>query len=54
MGNQDDFWKVFTRLVGSNGSLSESDKAIVEWFVDNQRDGIPLFLPPTIPQKEKI
>lgn len=54
LGNPDDFWKVFTRLVGSNGSLSESDKAIVEWFVDNEREGIPLFLPPTIPQKENL
>jgi hypothetical protein len=54
LGNQDDFWKVFTRLVGSNGSLSESDKAIVQWFVDNQREGIPLFLPPTMPQKENL
>jgi hypothetical protein len=54
LGNRDDFWKVFTRLAGSNGSLSESDRAIVQWFVDNQRDGIPLFLPPTIPQKENL
>ncbi|WP_143392965.1 TerD family protein [Fimbriiglobus ruber] len=54
LGNQDDFWKVFTRLVGSNGSLSESDKAIVQWFVDNQREDIPLFLPPAIPQKENL
>ena len=54
LGNQDDFWKVFTRLVGSNGSLSESDKAIVQWFVDNQREKIPLFLPSAIPQKENL
>ena len=54
LGSQDDFWKVFTRLAGSNGSLSESDKAIVQWFVDYQREGIPLFLPPTIPQKENL
>src|SRR5947209_17010886 len=54
LGNQDDSWKVFTRLAGSNGSLSKSDKAIVQWFVDNQREGIPPFLPPTIPQKENL
>ena len=53
-GSEGDFWKVFTRLVGSNGSLSESDKAIVQWFVDNQREGIHLFLPPAIPQKENL
>ena len=54
LGSEADFWKVFTRLVGSNGSLSESDKAIVQWFVDDQREGIPLFLPTAIPQKENL
>jgi hypothetical protein len=54
LGDQDDFWRVFTRLAGSNGSLSESDKAVVQWFVENQREGIPLYLPPTIPQKENL
>src|SRR5262249_25436241 len=49
-----DFFHVFTRLAGSNGSLSESDKAVVQWFVDNQRDMIPLFLPAAIPQKENL
>lgn len=54
LGDQGDFWRVFTRLAGSNGSLSESDKGVVQWFVENQRDGIPLHLPPTIPQKENL
>ncbi len=54
LGNRDDYWRVFIRLVGANGSLSETDKAIVQWFVANQREDIPLFLPPTIPQKENL
>lgn len=54
LGSDADFWKVFTRLVGSNGSLAESDKAIVQWFVDNRRDNILFFLPPAIPQKENL
>jgi hypothetical protein len=54
LGSEADFWKVFTRLAGSNGSLCEGDKAIVEWFVDNRREGIPLFLPPAMPQKENL
>lgn len=54
LGDPDDFWRVFTRLVGSNGSLSESDKAVVQWFVESQREGIPLHLPPTVPQKENL
>ena len=53
-GSEADFWKVFTRLVGANGSLSESDKAIIQWFVDNESQKIPLFLPPAIPQKENL
>ena len=39
---------------GSNGSLSEGDKAVVRWFVDDRREGVPLFLPPAIPQKENL
>lgn len=54
LGSEDDFRKVFTRLVGSNGSLSESDKAIVQWFVDNRREDVPFCLPPAIPQKENL
>lgn len=52
LGSESDFFHMFTRLAGSNGSLSESDRAIVQWFVDNRRDMIPLFLPAAIPQKE--
>src|SRR5262245_18295694 len=54
LGLDSDFFHVFTRLAGSNGSLSESDKAAVQWFVDNQRDTIPLFLPAAIPHKENL
>lgn len=54
LGTDDDFWKVFTGLVGSNGSLSESDRAIVQWFVDEHREIIPRVLPPAIPQKENL
>lgn len=54
LGTDADFWKVFTRLVGANAPLAENDKAIVQWFVDNKRDDVALFLPPTIPQKENL
>ena len=33
-GSESDFNKIFTRLVGSNSSLSESDKEIVRWFTE--------------------
>jgi hypothetical protein len=54
LGSAADFNTIFTRLAGANGSLSESDKTIVGWFVDNRREAIPLYLPPTIPNKENL
>jgi hypothetical protein len=54
LGSEADFNTIFTRLAGANGSLSESDKAIVGWFVDNQREAIPFLLPPTMPNKEYL
>ncbi len=54
LGTEADFCQIFTRLAGSNGSLSESDKAIVQWFIENRRDAIPFLLPPAIPQKENL
>jgi hypothetical protein len=54
LGSETDFNHLFTRLVGSNGSLAESDKAVVGWFVDNRREDIPLFFPTAIPQKENL
>ncbi|PHR86474.1 MAG: cytoplasmic protein [Blastopirellula sp.] len=52
LGTLDDFNSIFTRLVASNGSLSESDKEILLWFMKN-RDVDSLF-PEEIPQKETL
>lgn len=54
LGSQADFEAIFTGLVGSNGSLSESDKEVVAWFVEDQGDDLPRLLPPEIPQKENL
>lgn len=54
LGSIEDFNGVFTALVGSNASLSESDKAIVSWFVDAYLDGVQHYLPASIPQKENL
>jgi hypothetical protein len=54
LGSEADFNAIFTRLAGANGSLSESDKAVVGWFVDNRREAIPLLLPPATPNKENL
>ena len=52
LGSEDDFDAIFTRLVSSNGSLSESDKETLRWFA-TQRDVSSLF-PDSIPQKETL
>lgn len=52
LGNQFEFEAVFTNLIGSNGSISESDKEIVCWFVNNTN--VKNLLPDSIPQKENL
>jgi hypothetical protein len=54
LGSESDFNQIFTRLVGANGSLSESDKAIVAWFVEDRRNAVPSLLPQAISQKENL
>ncbi len=54
LGSEQDFWSIFTHLMASNGSLSESDKEVVQWFVTERSRGIQDYLPPTIPQKENL
>jgi hypothetical protein len=54
LGTEDDFNRIFTVLVGSNGSLSEGDKEIVRWFTENRREALPRLLPDVIPQKENL
>jgi hypothetical protein len=54
LGSQEDFERIFTGLVGSNGSLSDDDKAVVAWFVETYGDGLLRLLPPEVPQKENL
>jgi hypothetical protein len=55
LGNNDDFKSIFSSLLGSNTSLSQSDKDIIEWFVRVYRDRINLLtIPSNIPQKENL
>src|SRR4029079_11205406 len=49
-----DFGAVFTHLVGANASLSDADKDVVRWFVDNRHAAVPRLLPSVIPQKENL
>lgn len=53
IGTKEEFEKIFTQLVGSNSSLSETDKEIVKWFIQKKPNVFDL-LPATIPQKENL
>lgn len=48
---ENSFDSIFARLVGSNDSLSESDKETIKWFINSGRD---LRLPSSIPFKENL
>ena len=54
LGTKADFEAIFTGLVGSNGSLSDDDKAVVAWFVETYGDDLLRLMPPEIPQKENL
>lgn len=51
-GDWADFRSIFTELVGSNSSISEYDKKIVDWFIRNHETDIEL--PENIPYKENL
>jgi hypothetical protein len=49
--DEDGFKQIFTKILASNDSISEDDKAVVKWFLDTQED---LPYPATIPFKENM
>jgi hypothetical protein len=52
LGTEKDFSSIFTTLVSINQSITENDKKVVEWFVQNYRD--QLVMPKSIPFKETL
>jgi len=52
LGVEEDFDRVFTRLLASNGSLSATDKEIAQWFAANRN--VSNLLPQVVPQKETL
>src|SRR5579859_1657453 len=52
LGSEDDFAKIFTTLVSINQSITENDKKVVEWFVENYSHN--LVMPNVIPFKETL
>lgn len=54
-GTEKDFENIFTTLVSINQSLTEDDKSIVEWFVENNLNNkVNLVMPESIPFKETL
>lgn len=54
LGNADDFNSIFTLLVQSKSSTSDSDKKDIEWFVQNYGNDVAKLLPAEIPNKENL
>lgn len=54
LGTREDFKSIFTNLVASNTSLSNTDKEDVEWFVRVLRDSVSSILPDSVPLRENI
>ncbi|SIN93953.1 hypothetical protein SAMN05444166_1703 [Singulisphaera sp. GP187] len=54
LGSPADFERIFTGLIGANSSISERDKAILAWFVENYGDDLLRLTPGDIPQKENL
>lgn len=54
LGSPEDFKAIFATLVSAKSSISESDKEIVEWFVQTYRDRLDLILPESIAMKEQM
>lgn len=51
LATEKDVADVFTRLLASNASISDADREIVEWYIDNYGN---LVFPDTIPFKENM
>ena len=52
LGTETEFQKIFTTLVSINQSITENDKQIVEWFIQNYAEGI--VMPKVVPFKETL
>lgn len=52
LATDEEFDSIFTNIVGSNESISERDKEIVDWFMNNSKS--PLVFPEEIPFKETM
>lgn len=51
LASEEDFASIFTKILASNDSVSDTDKKIIEWFLQNYGN---LVFPETIPFKENL
>ncbi len=54
LGSVEDFYNIFTSLIASKSSISQSDKDIVNYFVSTEKENIIKYLPDEIPNKEQL
>lgn len=54
LGSEEGFEMIFHSILRANTSISQSDKDIVKWFVQNYKDDVVRLLPESIPQKEQL
>ena len=52
LGNKDDFNSIFTKLLNSKTSVTETDKEDIEWFIKTYNSNIYSLTPNEIPLKE--
>lgn len=52
LGSEEDFMSIFTNLVSSKSSISEQDKDVLKFFVENYKEEVLKYLPEEIPFKE--
>jgi len=52
LGNIDEFNEIFVNIINSKTSISETDKADLEWFVRNHKKDVYGYLPEEIALKE--
>lgn len=54
LGTQQEFSQIFVNLVSARGSLSQTDREDLSWFVTNYGNDLLPFLPAEIPFKETL
>ena len=54
LGTEEDFFNIFTNLVGAKGSISQSDKELVAEYVTTYKNDIIPYMPESITMKETL